>query len=180
VRFFDEEGRWEPATSRYPGLFKGTIRTCVNDSIPTWHREDSSLMCLPYIVPTFLGLRSTHGLRILQDVMEGDDPKALVMGGAKLHRVADLMEIAGKGVEIFTSGLPGQLIARSRGYDLGEVNNRYLAHRFSSEEFAGARELASLHGPGSRLAVQHPTDFVEEDGVQRNVELGDLTATGVR
>ena len=151
MRFFDEERKWEPATSNYLRLFKGTVRTCVNDSIPTWHREDSSLMCLPYVAPTFLGLRSSHELRVLQQVMGNSDPKALIMGGANLHNSADLLKIARTGVEIFTGGLPGQLIARSRGHDLGRANNRYLADRFSKEEFAGARELSSLHGRGSTV-----------------------------
>ncbi|MGA2665863.1 MAG: phosphoglycerate kinase [Nitrososphaerales archaeon] len=176
VRYFEEEKRWQPEGSRYLSLFRGSIRTCVNDSVPTWHREDSSLMCLPYVAQTYVGLRSSYELRILKEVAERRDSKALIMGGAKLQKVSDLVKIATKGVEIFTGGLPGQLIARSRGYDLGEANNEYLAHRFRREEFEDARELDAIRNRGSRLALRHPVDFVveEDDGSRRNVRLEDM------
>ena len=179
MRYFEEEKRWQPVGSRYLSLFRGSIRTCINDSIPTWHREDSSLMCLPYIAQTYVGLRSSYELRILKEVAERQDSKALIMGGAKLQKVSDLVKIATKGVEIFTGGLPGQLIARSRGYDLGQANNEYLAQRFGREEFDDARELDAIRDRGSRLALRHPVDFVveEEDGSRRNVSLEDMPGT---
>jgi len=59
-------------------------------------------------------------------------------------------------------------------------NNRYLADGLGREEFAGARELSSLHDSGSGLTVQHPADFVEEEGVRRNVKLQDLAGSVIR
>jgi phosphoglycerate kinase len=176
MRYFEEEKKWDAEANTYVPFFKGLIQSCVNDSIPTWHREDSSLMCLPYIAPTWIGLRSSYELRILTEVINSKEPKALIMGGAKIQKVADLVKIAQMGVDIFTGGLPGQVIAKSRGYDLGEANNKFLAKKFSSEDFGEAKKLDSLlqgdHG------LRHPVDFVVVDGKERkNVRLEDLPKT---
>jgi phosphoglycerate kinase len=181
MRYFDEEKKWNPESNSYVPLFKGVVRTCVNDSIPTWHRSDSSLMCLPYIAPTLIGLRSSYELRILREVLTSKEQKALIMGGSKLQKVSDLLKIGATGVEIFTGGLPGQLVARARGCDLGETNNKFLDEKFGGEEFEEARKLDSLLDGRNGLAVHHPLDFIVEEGGQRkNVKLGDLpTSKGV-
>jgi len=179
MRYFDEEKQWNKDTSTYVSFFKGLIQTCINDSIPTWHREDSSVMCQPYIAPTYIGLRSTYELKILQEVADSEDSKGLVMGGAKLQKITDLLKIAKNGVEIFTGGLPGQLVARAKGYDLGEANNSFLAKKFNEKEFDDARKLVAIGDANTRrLPVQHPTDFVvEEKGERRNAGLDELPKT---
>jgi phosphoglycerate kinase len=179
MRYFEEEKQWNKDASTYVPFFKGMIQTCINDSIPTWHREDSSVMCQPYIAPTYIGLRSTYELKILQEVADSKDSRALVMGGAKLQKITDLLKIAKNGVEIFTGGLPGQLIARAKGYDLGEANNKFLAKKFNEKEFDDARKLVAIGEDQARkLPVEHPTDFVvEEKGARRNVGLDELPRT---
>ncbi len=178
MRYFEEEKKWDAEHNTYVPFFKGIIQSCVNDSIPTWHREDSSLMCLPYIAPTWIGLRSSYELRILQEVVNSKEPKALIMGGAKIQKVPDLLKIAQTGVEIFTGGLPGQVIAKSRGYDLGEANNKFLAKKFSAEDFGEAKKLDSLLEGHHGHALRHPVDFVvEEGGVRKSVKLEDLPKT---
>ena len=178
MRYFEEEKKWNAESNTYVPFFKGMIQSCVNDSIPTWHREDSSLMCLPYIAPTWIGLRSSYELRILQEVINSKEPKALIMGGAKIQKVPDLIKIAQTGVDIFTGGLPGQVIAKSRGYDLGEANNKFLAKKFSAEDFGEAKKLDSLLEGHSGHELRHPTDFVVDDGgVRKTVKLEDLPKT---
>ena len=175
MRYFEEEKKWNAETNTYVPFFKGLIQSCVNDSIPTWHREDSSLMCLPYIAPTWIGLRSSYELRILQEVINSKEPKALIMGGAKIQKVADVIKIAKTGVDIFTGGLPGQVIAKSRGYDLGEANNKFLAKKFSAEDLGEAKKLDSLLEGHSGHGLRHPIDFIVDDGgVRKSVRLEDL------
>ncbi len=178
MRYFEEEKKWDAEKNTYVPFFKGIIQSCVNDSIPTWHREDSSLMCLPYIAPTWIGLRSSYELRILQEVVNSNEPKALIMGGAKIQKVQDLVKIAQMGVDIFTGGLPGQVIAKSRGYDLGEANNRFLEKKFSTEDFGEAKKLDSLIKSQGENGLRHPVDFmVDEGGVRKAVKLEDLPKT---
>ncbi|MEM2915231.1 MAG: phosphoglycerate kinase, partial [Candidatus Bathyarchaeia archaeon] len=155
-------------TCPYIPFFKGLVKVCINDSMPTWHRSDSSLMCLPYITNTYIGMRSSYELKILSEVMNSREPKALISGGAKLQKVSDLVKIR-ETVEIFTGGLPGQLIARVKGYDLGELNNNFLKKKFNDKEFEDAKKLASL-------GVAHPIDFtVLENGENKNVSLGEMS-----
>ena len=134
-------------------------------------------MCLPYIAPTFIGLRSSYELRILPEVITSK-PKALIMGGPKLQKVNDLMKIAKTGVDIFTGGLPGQLVAKSKGYDLGEANNAFLAKKFSAEDIGEAKKLDQLlkSGGGNEAGVRHPIDFivVDKKGERKSVRLEDL------
>ncbi len=180
MRYFEEEKKWDAVNNTYVPFFKGIIQSCVNDSIPTWHREDSSLMCLPYIARTWIGLRSSYELRILQEVINSKEPKALIMGGAKLQKVNDLMKIAKTGVDIFTGGLPGQLIAKSKGYDLGEANNKFLAKKFSAEDLGEAKKLDEvLKGGKGEAGVKHPIDFVvvDDKGQRKSVRIEDLPKT---
>jgi phosphoglycerate kinase len=175
MRYFDEEKKWDPRRSTYTPFFKGLIRTCVNDSMPTWHREESSMMCLPSIAPTYIGLRSAYELRILQSVVRDSKRKALVIGGAKLQKVSDLSKIALSGVDIYSGGLVGQLLARAAGRDLGEANNKFLEGIFKDTEYEDAKALNALRSAIGEPLVRYPVDFVvEENGSRENVAIEDL------
>ncbi len=168
VRYFDHEFKFDKSTDKYIPFFKGTINTCINDSMPTWHRNNSSLMCLPYIAPTYVGMRSIYELKILNEVITNKESKALISGGAKLEKLSTLDKILKSGVEIFTGGVPGQLIARVNGYDLGEKNNSFLQNKFDQKDITEAKELSSR-------GVQHPIDFVvEENDERKNVDLKEM------
>ena len=174
VRNLDEETRpFNAADSTYVKNFKGLIKTCVNDSIPTWHRDNASLMCLPYISDqTFIGLRSSHELKVLEEARESDYSKALIMGGVKLQKYEYLMRILND-MEVFTGGLVGQLIAKAEGADLGETNERFLGSRFTAEDLEKVRRMLKYYD------IRHPIDFVvENDGKIRNVAIEDMKHIG--
>ena len=86
VRYFDHETKFN-LESPYIKWFKGVIQTCVNDAIPVWHRDNSSLMCLPHIAPTYIGVRSSFELNELEEVKMSRKSKALVSGGSKLQNL---------------------------------------------------------------------------------------------
>lgn len=92
MRFFPEEAKFKPDTCSYTKFFKGVTRTCINDAMPTWHRDNSSLMCLPYIARTYIGMRASYELKILSEILGAED-KALIMGGAKLQKISYLTKI---------------------------------------------------------------------------------------
>lgn len=169
VRYFDHETSFNPLTSPYIKWFKGVIQTCVNDAIPAWHRDNSSLMCLPHIAPTYIGVRSCYELGELEEVKKSKASKALITGGSKLQKISDLKKIFDSGTDGFTGGLVGQLVARANGYDLGEVNNSYLAKKFSPKEFEDAKKVVDMK-------VKHPIDFIvsSENGERRCVDLKDM------
>ena len=172
VRMFEEEFHFDPTSSKYVKFFKGIMKTCVNDSIPTWHRSNSSLMALPYIATTFVGVRSTYELKALNDIfMEREEECGIIMGGAKLAKVSYLKKIL-KRMECFMGGLPGQLIARAKGYDLGKRNNSFLEQKFTIDQFKVAKEIAD------KFNVHHPVDFVVfENGEKRNIPIDEMKNT---
>jgi 3-phosphoglycerate kinase len=70
------------------------------------------------------------------------------------------------------------VIAKSRGYDLGEANNKFLAKKFSAEDFGEAKKLDSLLEGHGDHKLRHPVDFVvTEGGVRKIVSLEDLPKT---
>jgi phosphoglycerate kinase len=168
VRYFDHEMKFNPSDSPYIKWFKGVIQTCVNDAVPTWHRDNSSLMCLPHIAPTLIGVRSSYELNEFEKVKTSNMSRALVTGGSKLQKISDLKKIFDSGVNGFTGGLVGQLVARANGYDLGETNNEYLDKKFTPQEFEDAKKVVGMK-------VKHPIDFrVVSDGESRSFDLNDM------
>ncbi len=169
VRYFPFEKKFDPDACQYIDFFKGTINTCINDAMPAWHRADSSVMVLPHIANTLLGLRSVHELNIIEGIMQSKESKAWISGGKKLQKISDLQKVYSSGVEGFTGGVVGQLIAWVRGNDLGEANNRFIERSFTEQEFDDARIVAKLPN------VSHPQDFtVAANGDAKNIELKEM------
>ena len=169
LRYFDFEAKFDETTCPYRSL-KGVVNSCINDAISAWHRDNSRLMCMPYVAKTYIGMRSSYELRILEEVMASKASKALICGGKKLQKASDMQAIYNSGVAGFTGGLVGQLVARVNGYDLGEKNNRYLEKSFTSKELDDAKAIA-------KLGMHYPTDFtVLENGlVKNNVSLSEMS-----
>jgi len=171
MRYFPEETKFDPSTSPYMKFFKTIIKTCINDSIPTFHRDNSSLMCLPYVAPTFIGMRSSYELKILSEVVSRRQDTALIMGGAKLQKTSYLQKIL-ENTQIFTGGFPGQLILRAKGYDLGPKNNSLLESKFSSKDMGDIKLLCKKYEIGC------PADFtVFKEGENMNVAVEDMSKT---
>lgn len=165
VRMFEEEFSFNPETSTMVSRFRGVVKKCVNDAMPAWHRAHTSLMALPHIAYTYIGMRSVYELKVLSDLVNEDwENCAIVMGGKKLEKLEVLERILRK-MEGFTGGIPGQLIARAKGYDLGSRNNAFLEKIASVKQFKAAKRLAEL-------GVHHPIDFtVFENGEAENVPI---------
>jgi len=169
IRMFEEEQKWNPEKSQFIKFFKGVIKSCVNDAIPVWHRAHTSVMALPYIARTWVGLRSMYELKALSEVMRNAKDCAIIMGGAKLQKIQYLTSILSR-MEGFTGGLPGQLVARVKGYDLGPRNNSFLESKMSREDFEAAKILAE------KFNVAHPVDFVVLDnGEIKEVHIEDMS-----
>jgi len=169
VRMNEEEYNFDPSNSTYISFFKGLIKSCVNDAMPVWHRAHASLMCMPYVARTWVGIRSIYELKALSDVLsQPGEECAIIMGGAKLAKAKYLFPILER-MEGFTGGLPGQLIARANGYDLGPRNNEFLEKKFKPEDFETARLLAK------KYEVHHPVDFVVwENGENKEVSIKEM------
>jgi len=169
IRMLDEETSFNPSNSKFIEFFKGVIKSAVNDAIPVWHRPHTSLMALPYIAKTYVGVRSILELKTLKDVLEAKEKGvALIMGGAKLAKVNYLMKIL-KWAKGYTGGLPGQLLAYVDGHDLNIRNINFLKKKFKEKDFIAAKELVK------KFNVKYPKDFViVENGEKKVVSLDEV------
>ena len=169
IRMDEEETNFQPENSRFINFFKGLISSCVNDAMPVWHRKHTSVMALPYIADTYIGLRAIYELRVLREALLVREKEAgIIMGGAKLAKSNYLFSIL-KRMEGFTGGLPGQLIARAKGYNLGRRNNEFLMRKMGAETFEIAKMLVK------KFKLHHPVDFVVwENGEDKVLKIDEL------
>ena len=155
-----EKSRYKPNNSFVKAMKSIGVQLAINDAIPAWHREDTSLMSLPDIAPTKIGWRSNYELNKLTEV-KGKKHVALVIGGAKPEKIVDyLPELIGNGYDLYTTGIPGQLVSLIRGYNLGEENEKFLRNKFSKaiqvlKEF---EQLVKIYDK----KIYSPVDFVAE------------------
>ena len=172
IRMMDEETSFKPENSIYIKFFKGLVNSCVNDAIPVWHRPHTSIMALPYISKTYVGIRSVLELKTLKEVLDNKNVGvSLLMGGAKLAKISYLMNIL-KWAKGFTGGIPGQLLAYVDGHDLNPVNNKFLERRFPIDVFEDAKALLK------KFDVKYPKDFVIiENGEAKEVSLKEISKT---
>jgi phosphoglycerate kinase len=171
VRFFDDETNFNPSNCSFIKLFRGLIKSCVNEAMPTWHRDHSSLMCLPYIAPTYIGMRSYYELGILEELLHSKESKALIMGGKKLQKASYIKTMA-EYMDIYVGGLVGQAISIAKGYDLGPKNNEFVRSQFSPSEFEGIKEILKHH------EILTPIDYVVlEDGEKKNLQMDEMSSS---
>ncbi len=172
IRMMDEETKFNPEESKYIKFFKDLVKSCVNDAIPVWHRPHTSIMALPYINKTYIGVRSVLELKTLKEVLDNKKVGvSLLMGGAKLAKISYLNNIL-KWAKGFTGGVPGQLLAYVDGYDLNPINNRFLEKKFPIEMFEEAKKLLKKYD------LKYPKDFVIiENGEEKEVSLKEIHKT---
>ena len=88
---------------------------------------------------------------------------SICIGGAKLEKVENYLPRLCEIAEIYTGGLPGQLVARAYGYDLGERNNCFLRKRFKKKSFELIEKLTK------KYKIRHPIDFVVSENLENKV-----------
>ncbi len=172
IRMMDEETNFNPNRSMFIEFFKGLIKSAVNDAMPVWHRAHTSVMALPHIAKTYIGVRSLYELKALSEALAVDkDDAAIIMGGAKLQKINYLVKILEK-MDGYTGGLPGQLLAYVDGNDLNPLNNEFLKKKFKPEEFEAARLLLKKYN------VRYPRDFIIlENGEKKEVSIKEISKT---
>jgi phosphoglycerate kinase len=172
MRNLDCEEKFDAQTCPYIDFFKKAgIKTCVNDGLPLWHRANSSVMALPHIARTYVGVRSHYELGIQEGLIGGEDgdSKAIVIGGKK-PKFEAIPKLANK-MDLFTGGLTATQVLRMKGVDLGEANNRLLEKLYNKP-----KENEILADIVKKFEIETPKDFVIQEGVNvmKDVPLAEL------
>lgn len=161
MRYIDSEEKFDAQTCPYIEFFKKAgIKTCVNDGLPLWHRANSSVMALPHIAKTYVGVRSHYELGIQEGLMDSENggDKAIVIGGKK-PKFEAIPRLASK-MDLFTGGLTATQVLRMQGVKLGESNMKLLEKLYSKP-----KENELLAEIVKKFNIETPKDFVIQDGV---------------
>ncbi|MBN1683391.1 phosphoglycerate kinase [Candidatus Bathyarchaeota archaeon] len=172
IRYIDYEEKFDNQTCPYIPFFKKAgIKTCVNDGLPLWHRANSSVMALPHIAQTYVGVRSHYELGIQEGLIDDEDneSKAIVIGGKK-PKFEAIPKLASK-MDLFTGGLTATQVLRMKGKNLGESNNKLLEKLYNKP-----KENELLAEVVKKFTVETPKDFVIQEGVNvfKDVPLSEL------
>ena len=172
MRYMDCEEKFDVQACPYIDFFKKAgIRTCVNDGLPLWHRANSSVIALPHIAKTYVGVRSNYELGIQEGLIDGenDESKAIVIGGKK-PKFEAIPKLACK-MDLFTGGLTATQVLRMKGVDLGESNNRLLEKLYNQP-----KENELLAEVVKKFSIETPKDFVIQDGINiiKDVPISEL------
>ncbi|MCD6371371.1 MAG: phosphoglycerate kinase [Candidatus Aenigmarchaeota archaeon] len=172
IRFWPGEKEFKEG-SEFERFFKGIVKACVNDSVPTLHRANTSLMALPYISTTFVGLRTLYELEILSKIKsylkEEKNSVGIILGGAKIEKVSKYLPKLAEFAELYTGGIPGQVVAKCKGYNLGEKNEEFLKKKIPKEIF----DLFSMLL--KKYHINSPVDFVvNENGEDKVYSVEDV------
>ncbi|MEB3774048.1 MAG: phosphoglycerate kinase [Desulfurococcales archaeon] len=133
----------------------------VNDAFAVSHRSQATVVGFPLVLPSAGGILMEREVGALSKVLvEGDRPKVLVLGGAKISDAVKLVKSltqAGSIDEVLTTGLVSLFFHMAMGTRLpGHVEEAILS-RASGDLVVEARRLIASGAP-----VRVPIDYMVE------------------
>lgn len=137
----------------------------VNDAFTNCHRAHASMVELPALLPSYMGLQLEQEVKFLSMVTQ--DPKrplTLIISGAKMETKVPIVEFfLSKGDDILLGGAIANTFIAARGFDVG-------TSKFEAEAADNARELlarsekpghARLHIPRDAVLASSPTETAD-------------------
>jgi len=105
----------------------------VNDAFAASHRSQASLTGYPYVLPSCAGRVMEWEVRALTWLLKySDKPRLYILGGTKLDDASTVTEHVletNKANWVALVGLIGNIYLKAAGYDLGEVNEKFLERK---------------------------------------------------
>ncbi len=155
VRIWDFEKKFDHQKCPYISFFEeNNISAFINDAIPIWHREESSLLFGRHVAPTFIGHISMKELRIQRKIIHDKGKKVIIIGGLKpkFEAIKKLVNT----MDVFTAGVTGILTSYLNGYEIGPMNEQLLKENFKGLE----KEIKEYESIIEDNNIDHPKDFV--------------------
>jgi phosphoglycerate kinase len=180
TRFYSEEYmEWDPEEAGDTHLVRKlapVLDAYVNDAFAAAHRSQPSLVGFPQRLPAYAGRVMETELDVLGSVDDAPEPRAFVLGGAK---VSDSIDVARSVLErgvadsALTAGIVGNAFLLADGVTLGAASAEVVNER-SSEAVQRAGDL--LDDFGHRIYM--PRDVaVERDDERVELDVSELPAT---
>ena len=179
VRMWDGETRKasaeEHAKSEMVKSLAPLIDVFIVDAFAAAHRSHASLVGFaPVVKEVAAGRVMERELRALIKVIEAPErPCVYILGGAKAEDSADIVETVlskNKGDYILTGGLVANLFLKTRGYELGEVNDNLLEKKGFTKLIPRINKLLEKYG--SKIVL--PDDLAIDDGGRKEIRVSEL------
>lgn len=171
LRFHDEEKKNDSAfalaLSRLGDVY-------VNDAFTNCHREHASMVALPKLLPSYMGLLLEHEITHLAPVLDHPRrPLALVISGAKMEtKVPVVRRFLETGDDILLGGCIANTFLAAHGLGVGTSKHE--------KEFTDiAREMMRESERDDRAAIHMPVDAVVAKAPEEGIEKTDVPVESI-
>jgi len=157
-----EKMTFTPEKSIFVKFFKD-MTGGINDAFPIWHKGNESVVGMSFLQPSYIGLRSRYELSLLNEakITFDNNDAVVIMGGSKVEKIRRYLPHLAKKSPILLGGILGQLGAKSKGYNLGYMNEEFLRQYMKQDV------VDILRDNNSKIFI--PVDFVVEHLGERKV-----------
>ena len=168
TRFYSEEYMEFPpeqaAQTHLVERLAPVLDAYVNDAFAAAHRSQPSLVGFPTRLPGYAGRVMEAELDVLGGIEETGNPRAYVLGGAKVSDsigVAENVLERGLADHVLTTGVVGNVFLFADGADIGDATADFIHEQGYWEYIDDAADLLEQYGDSIHL----PEDVaVERDG----------------
>jgi len=147
----------------------------LNDAFAVSHRNQTSLVGFPKVLPSFAGRVMQKELEILMKAQESPErPCILVFGGNKVDdtlKVLQKMFETGSADKALLSGIVSIVFLKAKGIKVGEKVKELLAKKTTTNDMLKARELLTKYSDKIILPVDVALDI---GGKREDVDISKL------
>lgn len=154
IRFFEGEKKNDP---KFAKELASLADIYVNEAFPVSHREHASIVGVPKLLPSYVGLQFEKEVKNISKAFNPTHPFVFILGGAKFSTKLPLIErFADVADTIFIGGALANDSLKARGYNVGE-----------SKISDGTIDISKIV---SRLNIMLPVDVTIKDRSQKNIK----------
>lgn len=168
-----ENLRFDPREKKNDPAFAAELAALgdlyVNDAFTNCHRADASMVGVPKLLPSFMGLQLEQEVAHLSTVMQHPKhPVVLIISGAKMETKIPVIEhFLARGDDVLIGGCIANTFIAARGFDVG-------VSRFEEEWMEKCQELMLQSELPGKAHIHVPRDVVVASEASETAEKLDL------
>lgn len=148
----------------------------VNEAFPVSHRNDTSIVGVPKLLPSYAGLRFIEEVEHIEEAVTPAHPALALIGGAKFETKEPLLQKLGLIYEqVLVGGALGNNLLKSRGFPVGDS---LVAEAIAPTDLAGNARLVAPSDVSvvSGAGEPRPTNTADVRAQEKIVDIGPKTA----
>lgn len=174
-----ENLRYDPREESNDPAFAKELAACadvyVNDAFTNCHRSHASMVGVPALLPSYMGLQLEEEVTHLSKVTDRPArPLALIISGAKMETKVPIVEnFLDKGDDILLGGAIANTFIAARGFDVG-------TSKCEPERFDTARDLLARSEKPGQANIRLPRDVVIASAPDATSDIADLPLEDIK